>query len=434
MSHQSLRHSVSNAFAGFGLRRLVAIPLLGLASTICIPLWGQTADAWQAEVQKDVEAHDWAAALRIIDAEIARYPQDMDIRARRARVLQWAGRTQEAEQEFNEVLKKAPDDPDNWLGLGTVYVREGRLDDALRAMNRAVELDPKRADLRAARARVLRAMGNADQARQDFQQALALDPTSSEARADLASMRGPTKNELRIGVDNDLFNFTSANHDQWTSLVTSWSPHWKTSAAGYFFQYNGIDAGKFVGSVTGTARHWGSLTVGGAIGHDNTVIPKSEAFFEGDRGWKRSENGVVRGVEVVYSQHWYWYSTARILTLTETSIVYLPRDWTWSLAVIEARSHFTDTPIGWKPSGVAKLGFPVAGWGQMRLTGNVFFAVGTEDFAQVNQIGSFSSQTYGGGFRLQLTDRQDITSFASYQIRTHDRTDTGFGLSYGIRF
>src|SRR5579863_9271908 len=387
MLRQSLANRVSTALQKARLNRLVPILLLALASIIGAPLLGQTPESWQAEVQKDTEAHDWAGALRIVDAEIARHPEDMDIRARRARVLQWAGRTREAEQEFNEVLKKAPDDPDNWLGLGTVYTQEGRLEDALRAMNRAVELDPKRADLRAARARVLRAMGKPDDARQEFQQALNIDPTDSDVRADLASMRGAAKNELRIGVDNDLFNFTSANHDQWTSLVTRWSPHWKTSAAGYFFQYNGIDAGKFVGSVTGTANHWGSLTVGGAVGHDNAVIPKSEAFFEADRGWKVSEDGVFRGLEVVYGQHWYWYSTARILTLSQTAVVYLPRDWTWSIGVIEARSHFTDTPIDWKPSGVAKLGFPIAARRELRLTGNTFFAVGTEDFAQVNQIG-----------------------------------------------
>src|SRR5689334_3285166 len=61
--------------------------------------------------------------------------------------------------------------------------------------------------------------------------------------------------------------------------------------------------------------------------------------------------------------------------------------------------------------------------------GNVFFAVGTENFAQVDQIGQFSSQTYGGGMRFQFTQRQDVTGFAAYQKRTQDRTQTSLGFT-----
>ena len=53
---------------------------------------------------------------------------------------------------------------------------------------------------------------------------------------------------------------------------------------------------------------------------------------------------------------------------------------------------------------------------------------------QVDQIGRFASQTYGGGLRFQFTARQDITGYAAYQKRTQDRNDTSFGLSYGIHF
>lgn len=394
----------------------------------------QPAPDWQAEVRKEVAAHDWNAALRTIDLQLKRFPQDMDIRAWRARVLAWAGRLPEAEKEFDAIVQVVPNDPDNWMSLGNVYVQEGRLDDALRATTRAVEIDPNRADLHEARARVLHALGDLREARWEFQRAADLDPKDMDARAELASLRGEAKHELRIGNDNDLFNFTSGNQGEWLSLVSRWSPHWTTSTAGNFYQIAGTPAGKFVGSVTGSMPHWGALTVGGAVGHDNTVIPKSEAFFEGDHGWRVSEDGVLRGVELTYGQHWYWYSTARILTLNENTIVYLPNDWTWSLGLTGARSHFSETGVDWKPSGLSRLAFPIRSWGVRRLSGNVFFAVGTEDFAQVNQIGSFSSQTYGGGLRFQITARQDVTGYAGFQQRTQDRTDTSFGWSYGIRF
>jgi hypothetical protein len=98
------------------------------------------------------------------------------------------------------------------------------------------------------------------------------------------------------------------------------------------------------------------------------------------------------------------------------------------------RSTFSGTGAEWRPSGITRLGFPLANWGEKRLSGNIFFATGTEDFAQVDQIGRFASQTYGGGLRFQISARQDVMGYAWYQKRTQDRTDTSFGLSYGIHF
>ena len=372
--------------------------------------------------------------MRIVDREVARSPQDMDVRAWRARVLAWSGRLTEAEKEYVEILKVSRNDPDNWMGLASVYSREGKADEALRALSRALELDPKRADLHAARARALRAAGERSEARSEFQKALSLDPTDVEARAGLTSVRGEPKHELRLGQDNDLFNFASANRDGWVRLTSQWTPHWSTNFSGSFYERAGIDAGKFSGSITGRQRRWGALTAGGAAGHDNAVIPKSEAFFDADHGWKISEANFVRSVEFVYGQHWYWYQQSRILTLNGATILYLPREWTLSLGATGARSAFSGTGAEWRPSGIGRLGFPLAHWGERGLSGNVFFAAGTENFAQVDQIGGFASQTYGGALRFQVTAREDVTSFASYQKRTQNRTDTSFGLSYGIHF
>jgi hypothetical protein len=174
--------------------------------------------------------------------------------------------------------------------------------------------------------------------------------------------------------------------------------------------------------------------VGGAIGHDNAVIPESEAFFDLDHGWKIGETNFVRAVEFMYGQHWYWYQSSRILALNGGAILYLPQEWTFSLTATGARSVFSGTSAEWRPSGISKLGFPLARWGDRRLSGNVFFAAGTENFAVVDQIGRFASQTYGGGLKFQIASRQDITGYAGYQRRTQNRTDTSFGLSYGIHF
>lgn len=372
--------------------------------------------------------------MRIVDQALAGAPQDMDVRAWRARLLTWSGHLAEAEKEYLEILKVSRTDPDGWMGLAGVYLREGRIRGAQRAIDAAEELDPKRADLHAARARILRAAGERDEARQEFRRALSLDPTDTEARAELLSLRGEPKHELRLGQDNDLLSFTDDYHHESASMVSQWTPHWSTAAAGDFYQRAGADASKFVGSFTRSQPAWGALTVGGAIGHDNAVIPKSEAFFGLDHGWKTGETSPVRGVELAYQQHWYWYQSARVLTLNGGAILYLPQEWTFSLTFTGARSAFSGTGAEWRPSGITRLGFPLTHWNERRLSGNVFFAAGTENFAVVDQIGRFASQTYGGGLRFQVGAWQDVSGHAEYQKRTQNRTDTIFGLSYGFHF
>lgn len=416
-------------------RRLVIFGLIAAFALCVFPSQAQdrTPD-WQTQVRKYVEAQDWESAMRLVEQQVALAPQDMDVREWRARVLAWSGRLAQAEKEYLEILKVARTDADNWMGLARVYLREGKIQEAEQASNRAEELDPKRADLHAERARILRAAGKQSDARLEFQKALNLDPTSTEARDGLISVRGEPKHELRFGQDNDLLNFTGDYHDEWTSLASKWTSHWATSVAGDFYQRGGAQAGKFVGSITRRQPKWGAVTVGGAVGHDNAVIPKSEAFFDVDHGWKTGESNFVRAVEFDYGQHWYWFQAARILTLNGTTIFAFPQGWTFTLAGTGARSAFSGTSAEWRPSGLSRLSFPLAGHGNTQLSGNIFFAAGTEDFAIVDQLGRFASQTYGGGFKFQMTARQDITGYGGYQRRTQNRTDTSFGLSYGIHF
>ena len=409
----------------------IATALLVFATTVSAQ--SETPE-WQMRVRKYAEAQDWTAALWVVEQQITRSPQDADLWAWRARIFTWSGRLDEAEAEYLKILKVSRKDPDVWLGLASVYLREGRNAEALRALDTAVGLDPKRADLHAARGRALRAAGDSKEARQEFQKALVVDPASSEALMGMKSFEGGTRHELRFGGENDLFNFTGPNHDEWVSLTSRWNPRWTTSLAANTYQRGGVDAGKFVGGITARVPGLGALTLGGATGHDNGVIPKSEAFFDVDRGWKSRGPSVVRGVEFDYGQHWYWYEAARILTLSGTAIVYFPREWTLTLAATDARSAFSGAGAEWRPSGASRLGFPLARTAGKRLSGNLFFAAGTENFAQVDQIGRFASQTYGGGLRFDLTAKQDIIGYGSYQKRTQGRTDKNFGFSYGIHF
>lgn len=403
-------------------------------------LWADRAYAqsptpdWRDQARKYAQAQDWESAMRIVDEQISRAPQDMDVRAWRARVLGWSGRLAAAETEYQEILSVSDKDPDNWMGLAHIYLREGKIEDAKQAILQAEQLDPQRPDIRIERGRILRAAGERTEAQSEFQKALDLDPGDRDAHAGLLSVRSQPKQELRVGQNNDLLNYTSDYHDEWVTLNSQWTPRWRTSLTGDFYQRADETAGKFVGSVTRRQPKWGALTIGGAVGHDNNVIPRSEAFFDVDRGWKTGETGFLRGLELVYGQHWYWYQSARVLTLTETTVVYLPQEWTFTVGATGARSAFPGTAAEWRPSEIARLAFPLARWGPTRLWGNIYFALGSESFSVADQIGTFASQTYGGGLRFKLTERQEITGNAGYQKRTQDRTDLNCGISYAIYF
>jgi tetratricopeptide (TPR) repeat protein len=418
------------------LRKRVLPGLMMGVFLLVLTLNGQTQTPdWQAQVRRYAERKDWVSAMRIVDQEIARAPGDMDVRAWRARILQWSGHLAQAEAEYLQILQVSKSDADNWLGLANVYLAENKPHDALRALDMAVKLDPGRADLHMARGRALAAVGDRRCAQLEFQQALRLDPANDEVRIAQTSVVGDLKNELRFGEENNAFNFVYPNYDEWLSLRTQWNQHWSTTLLGNFFQWGPANAGKFVGSVTGRLPQLGALTVGGAAGHDSGVLPKREGFFELDHGWKTGESGFLRGLELTYGQHWYWYnSSVRILALTGVTLLYLPREWTFSVGVTEAQSAFPGLGTQWRPSGIARLGFPIMSREQKRLSGNVFFATGTEDFASLDQIGSFASQTYGAGLRFFISARQDIGPYASYQKRSLGRTDANFGLSYGYRF
>src|SRR6266446_6242507 len=360
MSRQMVVHTAYLARIERVRRRHVVLREFGRVLSLCLVLLALLAARvaaqerqldWQGQVRKYCDASDWPSAMRVLEQQIARAPGDLDLKAWRARVLTWSGRLAEAQQEYLAILKVSANDPDNWAGLASVYAREGKTEEALRAFAIAVQLDPKSADLRAARARALRDAGRRMEARDEFHQALSLDPENSDARAGLISLRALPTQELRFGNETDLFNFASANRDEWVSWNSRWSQHQNTSIAASSYQRSGVNAGKVLGGITARAARWGALTVGGAVAHDNAVIPKSEAFFDLDRGWKIGGERFLRGVETSFGQHWYWYQAARILTLNSAAVIYFPREWTFTLAATGARSAFSGAGAEWRPSG-----------------------------------------------------------------------------------
>ena len=169
--------------------------------------------------------------------------------------------------------------------------------------------------------------------------------------------------------------------------------------------------------------------MGSAVANSQSVVPISEAFFEYGHGF-RIENRWLQGLESSYQQHWFWYHGAHVLTLNTSQVVYLPREWTWSLNVTGARTGFVGTPVAWTPSGWTKLGFPL----QHRVIGNIFFAWAAKTSPRLIRSGASPPTRLAGGLRYQFAARQDINGYVARQNRNQGQTDTSLGLSYGIHF
>ena len=399
--------------------------LVGLAHLVI----AQTTDDWQSKVRKDVESQRIDAALAIVDQRLADVPEDLEAHGWRGRLLAWKGRWSEGEAEYRFVLKGVPTDTEMLTGLADVLLWEQKYNESLQTLDQARKLSPSDPEILSRRARVLALLGRTPEARLEYKQTLLFDSQNTDARTGLDSLRADTKHELRIGEDTDIFNYTDAAQTQGISLSSRWNERWSTVFGVSTYQRFGQNAVKFLAStaVHVTARDW--FSVGSAIANSQSVVPTNEAFFEYGHGF-RIENRWFRGLESSYQQHWFWYQGAHVMTLNMSQIVYLPHSWTWSLNVTGARAGFVGTPVDWTPSGWTKLGFPL----QRRVTGNVFFGVGSENFSQIDQIGRFSAHTFGGGLRYQFAARQDITGYVARQNRTQGQTDISFGLSYGIHF
>jgi tetratricopeptide (TPR) repeat protein len=385
---------------------------------------------WQEEVRAYWSAGKAEEVLAVATQRIEKTPEDLEALGWRARALARLGRMTEAETEYRRWVAAAPNDADALIGLADLLRREQHFEESLALLERASHIPPPRADLEISRGRVLRAMGRRAEARAAFREAQRLEQGNAEAKEGLQSLAEEPRHEFRLGTDIDTFNYTDTAGAFTASLRSAWNSRWITNFASTYYDRFGGQAARFSGGVTLKPGKHDAVTVGGAISHDDGVIAKSEAFFELDHGLVFAGKPLVRGLEINYAQRWLWFSSARVLTLTPSVLVYFPRDWIWSFSVTAARSSFPGLVPGWQPSGSTRLMFPLV----RRLSGNLFYAVGSEDFARTDQIGRFSARTYGGGLRWEVARRQDISGYVFKQDRSQGRSQTSAGFSYGFRF
>jgi len=389
----------------------------------------QPTEEWQQKMREEVTLRHLDAALAVVESRLATTPSDLEAHGWRGRLLSWKGRWSEGEAEYGFVLERVPSDTETLIALSDVLLWQKKYGESLQVLDLALKLVPADPEVMTRRARLLVLLGRTPEARSEYREALRFDPQSRDARAGLANLYASTRHELMLASDTNFFSYTGAAQSQSISLSSRWNERWSTVFATNVYQRFGQEAVNFLASASFRITRGDSINAGGAVANRQAVVPTSEAFFEYAHGF-HFENWLVPGLESSYQQRWFWYQGARVLTLSSSNLVYLPRGWTGALTVTGARTGFAGIGAEWAPSGWTKMGFPI----QRRLTGNLFYAVGSEDFSRVDEIGRFAAHTYGGGLRYQFAEKQDVTGYVSRQDRTKGQTATSFGLSYGIRF
>jgi len=402
-----------------------AVMLLAVNAALC----QQNQTDWQQQVREKVQHHQIEAALALVDQRLGQDAADMEAHAWRGRLLVWQEHWAAAESEYRLVLEHFPDDTEILCGLADVLLWQGKAKEALGVIDHARKIDSTQTEILLRRARILEALHNASEARSQYREILRLHPENQEAKSALAGLAGEYRNELRISAEGSTFSSIGPAEAEEIYLTSHWTPRFTTMFKSGFYQRFGQKGEDFLGtaSLRFTNSDW--LTAGGVFANDQSIIPKSEMLFEYGHGLHFS-NPWVRGLEASYQQHWFWYQGAHVLTLNCTQIYYLPHDWTWTLSITGARSGFSGTGVEWVPSGYGRLGFPI----RRNLSGNLTFGSGTEDFAQIDQIGHFSARTYAGGLKYRLAPGQDIQGYVAVQDRTAGQTQHSFGVSYGFHF
>jgi tetratricopeptide (TPR) repeat protein len=385
---------------------------------------------WAARIRALVEADQLQQANKITDEWLKAYPNDLDARAWHARLQAWANHWKEAEEEYRELIQLSPRDVDLLAGLSDVLIWQKHDKEALVYIDQAIEIDPKRMDLGLRRAQVMQRLGRTHDAQIAFREILTRDASSKDARKGLEEIRSAKRHELRIDSQLDSLSYADSASSFHLSVRSKWNSRWAT--LGSLSQYHrfGESATGATASATLNFGPRDAITIGGSAANDNGLIPRAAAEFEYNHGFHLSETGPVRGLETIYRQRWLWYRDARLLVISPTTIVYLPKNFSWLFQLSSSRIAASGNAKEWKPSGYTRLSFPLGN----RASGNLLFAKGTENFGYADQIGQHSMRTWGAGASIKIAAGQEILGNAHYQKYSGSRTLKSVGASYALHF
>jgi tetratricopeptide (TPR) repeat protein len=399
------------------------------AAAQIVPAPQNTISDWQLTVRRLVKDGRNTEALSLVENRLQQFPDDLEAHGWRGRLLAWRGSFQDAEAEYRLILRTVPQDVDVLTGLSDVLLWQKKYEEALEILDFAKTIEPANPEIVTRRARVLFLLDRTSESRDQYRSVLPSDPTNEAARAALSESAGIPRHDLRIGEEFDLLSYAGNTQSQVVSLSSRWNRRWTTLFAINSYEMFGERAIRTGGGAAFRFRTNDWLRFEAGIAPPQNITSEGDVLFEYGHGFHFS-NSVVRGLESSYQQRWLWYRGAQVSTFGTTQIVYLPRDWLWALTTTGARTCFPSSGCAIVPSGSTRLTFPLT----HAFSGNVLYAVGSENFSQVNQIGRISAHSYGGGLRYHLAPNQDLITSLVIQKRPAGQTQTSMGMTYGIRF
>ena len=385
---------------------------------------------WAPRIRAFVEANDLQQAGKVTNEWLTAYPDDLDARAWRARLHAWTNHWEEAESEYRALIPLSPRDVDLLAGLSDVLIWQKRDKEALVFIDQAIAIDPNRLDITLRRAQALQRLQRTREAQISYEEILARDESSADARKGLKEIRSAKRHELRIDSGLDSFSYAENGSAFSVSVRSKWNSRWATLGSVSQYHRFGENA---TGATAGATLNFSprdALTVAGSAAKDNGIIPRASAEFEYDHGIHLSEAGPIGGLEIAYRQRWLWYRDARLLVLSPSAILYLPKNLNWLFQFSANRTAVTGSSPGWKPSGSTRLSVPFGN----RASGYLLFAAGTENFEYAEQIGQHSMRTWGAGTRIKIAAGQEILGYLNYQRYAEGQTVTSVGASYALHF
>jgi tetratricopeptide (TPR) repeat protein len=186
--------------------------MLGVAAVVAIAVLAVAAHRQVAT---------WRDSLTLFGRAVALDPENLLAQRRFAAALRTAGRLEEAQQRYQEVLRREPRFAPGWLELGDVAEQRGALPEALRHYQEGLRLDPSHAAGQASLGRVLLHLGRPVEARMALQRARELGIDSGAlygllgTSAQLLGRDADAVREYRAALERDPDLISVANNLAW---------------------------------------------------------------------------------------------------------------------------------------------------------------------------------------------------------------------------
>jgi putative PEP-CTERM system TPR-repeat lipoprotein len=143
-------------------------------------------EALSGLVVLDLANKQFAAALKRVDAELAKQPEHVELLTLAARVYEQSGQPERAEQALRRAVTKDPRYLTGYASLAQLYIRQRRIDEARQEFEGIVKRDPRAVGARTLVGILLERQGKREEAKRSYEATVAAVPSAPVAANNLA--------------------------------------------------------------------------------------------------------------------------------------------------------------------------------------------------------------------------------------------------------